>query len=140
MDVLYHAFLPGSSLVIVSYGWWFLGMSKMVTTVKSEDYVTFSRLRGIPKKRIFFSYIIRNCLLPQVTGLAIQIGSIFSGAMATEVIFGYPGIGTLLYRGVREGDYNLMLGITSFSIIGVATAVFLLDMLYPLIDPRIRHK
>ena len=83
------------------------------------------------------SYIMRNALAPQLTGLALSLGAIFNGAIITEFVFGYPGLGTLLVRAVNAGDYSLVLGITSVSIIAVAAAVFVIDLLYPLLDPRV---
>jgi peptide/nickel transport system permease protein len=139
-DVIYHASLPGLSLVIAGYGWWFISMRSIVVNIKSEDYVTFCKIVGLKGRRVLFKYVIRNCMLPQITALALSLGSIFTGAMATEVVFGYPGVGSLLYKAVLDGDYNLMTGIISYSILGVATAVLLLDLLYPLVDPRIRYK
>jgi peptide/nickel transport system permease protein len=81
---------------------------------------------------------MRNALVPQVTGLAMSIGSIFNGAIITEQVFGYPGIGSLLIAGVHAGDYSLVLGIGTVSIMAVATAVLLIDLVYPLLDPRAR--
>ena len=83
---------------------------------------------------------MRNAMLPQITGLALQLGSIFSGALILEVVFGYPGMGTLMFQAVMANDYSLIMGIAIFSIVGVATAVLILDLLYPLFDPRVRHQ
>jgi peptide/nickel transport system permease protein len=76
--------------------------------------------------------------VPQITGLAMSLGAIFNGAIITEQVFGYPGIGTLLVDAVHAGDYSLVLGITSVSIIAVSVAVLLIDLLYPLLDPRVK--
>ncbi len=84
-------------------------------------------------------YVIRNALLPQVTGLALSLGQIFSGALITEIVFGYPGLGMLLYRAIVNGDYNLIMGITVFSIVGITTAILIVDLIYPLLDPRVRY-
>ena len=84
-------------------------------------------------------YVTRNAILPQITGLALSFGQIFSGALITEIVFSYPGIGTLLYNAIINGDYNLIMGITIFSILAITTAILILDLLYPLFDPRIRH-
>lgn len=140
IDVLYHAVLPALSLIIVSYGGEFITMRALTINTKTEDYVQFAESLGIPKKRIVFRYIIRNCLLPRVTGLAISLGGIFTGALAMEVIFTYPGLGMLLYNAVLNGDYNLIMGICIYSILGIASAALLLDLLYPLVDPRIRYR
>jgi peptide/nickel transport system permease protein len=81
---------------------------------------------------------MRNAMLPQITGLALNLGMIFNGAMILEVIFTYPGIGLLAYQAILSTDYTLIMGITIFSIIGVATAALILDLIYPLFDPRVR--
>jgi peptide/nickel transport system permease protein len=83
---------------------------------------------------------MRNALLPQVTGLAISLGGIFNGAIITEQVFGYPGIGTLLVDAVHAGDYSLVLGIATISIIAVATSVLLVDLAYPWLDPRVKAR
>ena len=88
--------------------------------------------------RILASYVMRNALVPQVTGLAMSLGAIFNGAIITEQVFGYPGIGTLLIDAVHAGDYSLVLGITSVSIVAVSVGVLLIDLLYPLLDPRVK--
>ena len=137
-NVLYHSFLPAMSLILVGVGGWFLGMRSLVSNVVTEDYVIYAELGGVDRNRILSSYVMRNALMPQVTGLAIALGSIFNGAIITEEVFGYPGIGNLLIDGVQDGDYSLVLGVTSITIIAVSAAVFLIDMLYPLLDPRVQ--
>lgn len=135
---LKHAFLPGLSLVVLGYGWWFISMRNLVINTKTEDYVTFGEAQGLSQNVLLLKYIMRNSLLPQVTGLAVFLGGIFSGALVTEVVFEYPGIGYVLYLATTRGDFNLMLGVLIYSVVAVATATFILDILYPLIDPRIR--
>jgi peptide/nickel transport system permease protein len=103
----------------------------------TEDYVTYAELGGVDRRRILFSYVMRNALSPQLTGLALSLGAIFNGAIITEFVFGYPGMGTLLVRAVNAGDYSLVLGITSVSIIAVASAILVIDIIYPLLDPRV---
>jgi len=84
-------------------------------------------------------YVIRNALLPQITGLALSLGQIFSGALITEIVFSYPGLGGLLFNAITNGDYNLIMGITVFSILAIASGMLILDLLYPLFDPRVRY-
>jgi peptide/nickel transport system permease protein len=79
-------------------------------------------------------------MLPQVTGLALNLGMIFNGSMILEVLFTYPGLGQLAYQAILSTDYTLILGITVFSIIGIATAALIIDLLYPLFDPRVRFQ
>jgi peptide/nickel transport system permease protein len=139
-SLLEHSILPILSLVLVGLGGWFMGMRSLVSNVVTEDYVTYAELGGVNKRRILTSYVMRNALVPQVTGLAMSLGAIFNGAIITEQVFGYPGIGTLLVSAVHAGDYSLVLGITSVSIVAVSAAVLLLDLLYPLLDPRVRAR
>ena len=135
-----HSILPVLSLVLVGLGGWFMGMRSLVSNIVTEDYVIYAELGGVDRRRILRSYVMRNALVPQVTGLALSLGAIFNGAIITEQVFGYPGIGTLLVSAVHAGDYSLVLGITSVSIVAVSAAVLLIDLLYPLLDPRVRAR
>jgi peptide/nickel transport system permease protein len=138
LSILKHSILPALSLLLVGLGGWFLGMRSLVSNIVSEDYVVYAELAGVDRRRILTSYVMRNALLPQVTGLALSLGAIFNGAIITEQVFGYPGVGSLLVSGVYAGDYGLVLGVATVSIIGVSTAVLIIDLLYPLLDPRVR--
>ena len=135
-----HATLPAATLVLVGFGGWFVGMKSLTSNIISEDYVEYAETAGLKKNKILFSYIMRTALLPQLTGLAMSLGTVFSGALIMEVVFGYPGIGSLTIAAVFRNDYSMIMGITIYSIIGVATAVFLMDLLYPLFDPRVRYQ
>ncbi len=137
LSVARHSVLPLLSLVLVGLGGWFVGMRSLVSNIVTEDYVIYAELAGVDRQRILTSYIMRNAIAPQVTGLAISLGHVFSGALITERVFGYPGIGSLLVDGVNAGDYSLVLGVTTVSILGVSIAVFVIDLIYPLIDPRV---
>ena len=137
LSVARHSMLPLLSLVLVGLGGWFVGMRSLVSNIVTEDYVIYAELAGVDRQRILTSYIMRNAIAPQVTGLAISLGHVFSGALITERVFGYPGIGSLLVDGVNAGDYSLVLGVTTVSILGVSIAVFVIDLIYPLIDPRV---
>jgi peptide/nickel transport system permease protein len=138
-DVIWHSFLPALSLVVLGGAVNFQTMKLLVQNVNSESFVQYAKLGGVTESRIVSKYIIRNALLPQVTGLALSFGQLFGGALITEIVFGYPGIGSLLYRAVINGDYNLIMGITIFSIVGITTAILVLDLAYPLLDPRVRY-
>jgi peptide/nickel transport system permease protein len=138
LSVLRHSILPALSLILIGIGTWFMGMRALVSNIVTEDYVTYAEFAGVKRGRILRSYVMRNALAPQLTGLALSLGAIFNGAVITEQVFGYPGIGTLLIDGVHSGDYSLVLGVTTVSIVAVSTAVLLLDLLHPLIDPRVR--
>lgn len=136
----YHAALPMLTIVLLGFGGWFVGMKSLTSNVISEDFVVYAETAGIDEKKILGHYIGRNALLPQITGLAMSLGSVFSGALIMEVVFGYPGVGMLALQAVYRNDYSLMMGIAIYSIIGVATAVFIMDLLYPLFDPRVRYE
>ena len=140
LTVIKHSALPALSLVTLGMGGWFLGMKSLCSNIISEDYVVYAETTGLHENKILFNYVMRNALLPQITGLGLQLGSIFSGALIMEVVFGYPGMGTLTLQAVLGNDYSLIMGIAIFSIVGVATSVLILDLIYPLFDPRVRHQ
>lgn len=136
-SVLLHSILPALSLILIGLGSWFLGMRSLVSNIVTEDYVVYAEIAGLDSRRVLGSYVMRNALAPQVTGLAMSLGGIFNGAVITEKVFGYPGVGTLLVDAVYAGDYGLVLGVTTVSIIAVSVGVLVIDLLYPLIDPRV---
>jgi peptide/nickel transport system permease protein len=139
-NLLHHAFLPALSLVLIGTGGWFLGMRALVSNIVAEDYVVYAETAGVTGRKILSRYVIRNALLPQVTGLAMQLGLIFNGAIITEYVFSYPGVGYLYYKAIFMGDYSLTIGVALFSIVGVALTVLMIDLLYPLFDPRVRYQ
>jgi peptide/nickel transport system permease protein len=139
-DVLRHAVLPALSIVLVATGGWALSMRGMMVTTEGEDYVTFAEAKGLRSLTIFLRYCVRNALLPQATGLALALGQIVSGAVLVEVIFGYPGIGTVLFQAIRENDHFLIQGIVFTVIVALGLATLILDAIYPLLDPRISYR
>ncbi len=139
-DVLWHSMLPALSIILVSTGGWALGMRSLMIMTQGEDYVVFADAMGLRSRTIFGQYAIRNALLPQVTALALALGQIVSGAVLVEVIFGYPGIGTMLYQAIRGSDYYLVQGIVFIVIVAIGLATFILDIIYPLLDPRITYR
>jgi peptide/nickel transport system permease protein len=140
LDVLRHAILPATSIVLVAIGGWALGMRAMMVTTQGEDYTIFADAKGLRPFTIFLRYSVRNALLPQATALALVLGHIASGAVLVEVIFGYPGIGTVLYNAIRQSDYFLIQGIVFGVIVSLGFATFILDLIYPLLDPRITYR
>jgi peptide/nickel transport system permease protein len=138
VSVVRHSILPALSLILIGLGSWFLGMRSLVSNLVTEDYVTYAEVAGVARRRILGSYVMRNALVPQVTGLAMSLGGIFNGAVITEKVFGYPGVGSLLVDGVYAGDYGLVLGVTTASIMAVSLGVLIIDLLYPLLDPRVQ--
>src|SRR5438477_12311193 len=103
-----------------------------------EDYITMASAKGLPQRTMFFNYSLRHALLPQITGLAISLASIMSGAIIVEVVFAYPGVGYLLFRAISGNDYFVIQGVVLFVILSVGLALLLLDFSYPLLDPRIQ--
>jgi peptide/nickel transport system permease protein len=140
LDLVYHAILPALSILLAQMGGWALGMRAMMVTTQGEDYMVFADAKGLHERTLFFRYAVRNAILPQVTGLALVLGQLISGAVLVEVVFQYPGIGSLLFRAIRETDYFVVQGIVFFSIVTIGFATLLLDLLYPVLDPRISYE
>lgn len=139
-SVAYNSFLPAMSIVLVTFGWWLLSMRALSAGISEEEYVRYARIKGLGERQLLGSYVLRNALLPQVTFLALQLGLIFNGSIICEILFAYPGVGSLIYTAVIQADYNLLMGTVATSIVAVATATLLVDLIYPLIDPRIRYR
>ena len=139
-SLMLHALLPSLSFVITSVAGWIISMRSMIITILGEDYLLFAEAKGLKRSRIFMRYAFRNALLPQATGFAMSLGFIFSGSFVIENMFSYPGIGYLFGVAIGQLDYNTVQGILLISIFAVTTANLLMDLLYPLIDPRIRYQ
>lgn len=137
-SVIQHAILPAMSLVIVGFGTTFLGMRALVSNIVTEDYVTYAELAGVKRGRIVGFYVIRNAAVPQLTALAMTLGAVFSGTVITEEVFNYPGLGSLLVEAVNAGDSTTVLAVSTVSIVAVAVAIFIVDLLHPFLDPRVR--
>ena len=138
-DVVYHSILPALSIILASLGFWALGMRAMIVSIAGEDYMLYADAKGLKTNRIFLRYAMRNALLPQTTTLALSLGTILSGALLVEIVFNYAGMGAVLFRAVSGFDYFTIYGVVFFIILGVALATLLLDLVYPLLDPRIRY-
>lgn len=139
LDVVRHAILPALSLILASVGFWALGMRGMGVTVQGEDYVNFAEHKGLKQGRIFYWYYVRNAILPQVTALALAFGSIVSAGILVENLYGFPGIGSLLNAAILANDFFVIYGIGMITIVAVGVSMMLIDLLYPLLDPRIRY-
>jgi peptide/nickel transport system permease protein len=137
---IWHSALPAATLILIGFGGWFIGMKSLTSNIISEDYVVYAETAGLKERKILGNYIMRNGLLPQLTGLAMSLGTVFSGALIMEVVFGFPGLGMLTMGAVYRNDYSMIMGIAIYSIIGVAVAVFLMDLIYPLFDPRVHYQ
>jgi len=136
-SVIVHYQLPFWSIVLVSIGGQAIGMRSMSIYELNTDYVKYARFMGIKDSKIV-SYVFRNAMLPQVTGLALAIGTMVGGALIAEIVFSYPGLGTTLLSAIKGQDYPLISGVTMVITIMALVAVFLLDLLYGFIDPRIK--
>jgi peptide/nickel transport system permease protein len=140
LDMMRHQILPALALILGSVGGWVLSMRGMGITIQGEDYVNFAEHKGLTGGRIFRDYYLRNALLPQVTGFALALGTVVTSAIVIEGIFGLPGIGTTLNNAIRSNDFPVIYGIVLFITIAIAVLMTLLEFIYPLIDPRIRHE
>jgi peptide/nickel transport system permease protein len=127
-------------LVLVLFGWFggFVGMKAIALKMREEDFIVYAFLQGASTRSIRFM-IFRNSILPQFTTLVLGISRVFVGSLLVEYIFNYPGIGYILQSAIANADYNLMLGILFFATVATAVAALILDLVYPLIDPRIRY-
>jgi peptide/nickel transport system permease protein len=138
--IIYSSLLPALTLVLAGFGWNILSMKALAVATTEEPYVVFARLKGTSNWTRMFRYVFRNAMLPQVTALALSLGTIFNGALLTEILFAFPGMGLIMRTAASSGDYNVLYGAIAISIIAVATAGLVIDLIYPLLDPRIRHK
>ena len=137
-SILRFGFLPALSIVIGGFAFRFIMAKALSTTEIASDYVQYAELAAVPKRRIVLSYVIRNTMLPHVNDLALSLGAMFEGALIVEVMFGYPGVGSKLFTAISNADYNIIIGITLLSIVGIATGSLIVDLLYPVFDPRVR--
>lgn len=138
-SVIYHGFLPALSIVVVTFGFWALGMRGLMITVQGEDYTTLAKAKGLRPRYILYRYMIRNAILPQITAFALKIGLLIAGQVLVERIFAYNGMGKLLYDAILDQDFPVIQGVSYVIILMTALSVFIVDLIYPLIDPRIRH-
>ncbi|HEY6963482.1 MAG TPA: ABC transporter permease [Gaiellaceae bacterium] len=136
-DVAHHWVLPFLSLFLVSCGGWAIGMRNLIIYELESDYAHYLEALGAPQ-RLVRKYAFRNAMLPQVTGLALAIGAIIAGALVTEIVFSYPGLGYQIYRAITNEDYFVIQGIFLFIIVGVLLANFVVDIVYVVVDPRTR--
>ncbi len=135
--LLHHWFLPFMSLFLVAFGGWAIGMRNMIIYELESDYAHYLEALGAPQ-RLVRKYAFRNAVLPQITGLALSLGAVIAGALVTEIVFSYPGLGYQIYRAITNEDYFVIQGIFLFIIVGVLIANFLVDIVYVLVDPRTR--
>jgi peptide/nickel transport system permease protein len=138
MDRLRHAILP--TLTLMAY---FMPIFIRITRASvietlGEDYITTVRAVGLTENRIFLRHALRNALLPTVTMAGLTLGFVVTGAVLTETVFGWPGVGLLFWQAITNRDYPVLMGIFVFTSISVVLASFLTDLAYALLDPRVR--
>lgn len=139
-SVIHHGTLPALSVVLVSFGYWALGMRGMMITVEGEDYMHLARAKGLSPLYVLYRYMIRNAILPQVTAFAITLGTLVSGQVLVEYIFAYQGMGNVIFSALRNQDFPVIQGTSFILILMTALAVLIIDLIYPLIDPRISYE
>jgi peptide/nickel transport system permease protein len=137
LNVVQHAALPALSIVLASIATWGISMRSLIVSLHGEDFMLLAEAKGLRRRTIFLSYAIRNALLPQVTGFGLALGQIVSGALLVEAVFRYPGLGGLLLRAILTRDYLLEQGIVLIVVVSIALATLLLELAYPLLDPRL---
>lgn len=137
-SIVHHGVLPLSTIVITALGGWLLTMRNNMISVRADDYVAFAHAKGLPDREIKYRYAARNAILPSITGFSMSLGFVIGGSLLTEVVFSYPGLGYILYQAVTSLDYPLMQAIFLFISLGVLIANFFTDMIYALLDPRVR--
>jgi peptide/nickel transport system permease protein len=140
VSVLQHAVLPAATIVLSSVAGWLLGMRNMMVTVMDEDYVMVAQAKGLPRRRIMYSYAARNAILPSVAGFALSLSFVVSGALLVEIVFSYPGIGFVLYQAVSNEDFPLMQGVFLVITFAVLMANVVADLVYVFLDPRTRQE
>ncbi|GAA1670452.1 ABC transporter permease [Kribbella yunnanensis] len=138
-SLLKYGLLPGLSIVLIGTFGWILSTRMLMVPVLGEDYLVYAEAKGLKPWRILTRYALRNCYLPQVTAFGISLGFIFNGNVLVEQLFNYPGLGTTLVTAIQQLDFNTILGVTDIAIFSVLTAVLLLDLLLPLLDPRVKY-
>lgn len=139
-SVIVHGTLPALSIILVSFGYWALGMRGMMITVQGEDYVQLARAKGLKPLYILYRYMVRNAILPQVTAFAITLGTLVSGQVLVERVFNYQGMGFVIYTAILARDFSVIQGASFIIILMTATAVLIVDLLYPFIDPRVSQR
>lgn len=137
-SVVDHAILPAATIVLGSIAGWIIGMRNMMLTTMDEDYVLIAHAKGLPRHRVI-AYAARNAILPSVSSFSLAIGFVVSGALLTEVVFSYPGIGFILLQAISSEDYPLLQGIFLIITFTVLAANFLADFAYAFLDPRTRQ-
>jgi len=139
-SAIYHSLLPALTIVLTSIAGWMLQMRNVMITTIGEDYVIAAQAKGLPNRRVIYTYAARNALLPQLQGFGLALGFVVSGALVMEIVFSYPGIGLLLLNAVTSNDYPLMQAIFLVITFAVLLANLVVDMIIVVADPRARRR
>jgi peptide/nickel transport system permease protein len=137
-DAITHSILPALTILVTSVGGWILTMRNNAITVLAEDYVRMARAKGLSPWRVMWTYVGRNAILPNLTGFAMSLGFVVSGAILVEFVFNYPGVGWMFLQSVENQDYALMQGLFLMIIVAVLTAILAADAATAILDPRTR--
>ncbi len=138
VDVLWHLVLPVAVMVTITMGFYVLTMRASVLDELTQDYVILATAKGLKKRTVLYKHVLRNSMLPLVTFLAVNIGSIFSGSVLIEVVFSWYGLGTLIFQSVLARDYPVLQGAFFIIAVVVVFANFAADLLYAFLDPRVK--
>jgi peptide/nickel transport system permease protein len=139
-SAVYHSLLPALTIVITSLAGWMLQMRNVMITTIGEDYVVAAQAKGLPSRRVVFTYAARNALLPQLQGFGLALGFVVSGAIIMEIVFSYPGIGLLLLNAVSANDFPMMQAIFLVITFAVLLANLVVDLVLVFADPRVRAR
>lgn len=140
LSALQYGALPAATIVFSAFGGWMLGMRNMTVTTVGEDYVLLAQAKGLSSSRVRWRYAARNAMLPQFTGFAMALGGVVGGALLTEIVFSYPGIGYLLFSALQKRDYPVMQGVFLLVTLTVLLANLIADSVYAWLDPRVREE
>ena len=138
-DAVQHSILPGLTLAVTTLSGWVFGMRNNMINTLGEDYVTFAEANGLHQRTIALRYAARNALLPNVTAFGLSLGAVLGGSVLVEGVFSYPGLGHLLFEAVTNHDYPLMQALFLVLTVSMLTAIFVVDLLYARLDPRVRR-
>jgi len=140
LDIIHHSALPALAIVLQSVGFWALGMRGMMVSTVGEDYIALAEANGLRSRTIFLRYALRNAFLPQYTALGLSLAFVVTGQVIVEVVFAYPGVGTLLFQAIQASDYTVINGIVLMTIMTIGLVTMVMDFTYPLLDPRISQR
>mgnify|MGYP000999221031 CR=1 FL=1 len=140
LDVLRHLILPAATVVLVTFPYFFRVARTSVIQAMSDDYVVTFRAAGMKESRIFYKYVFRNAMLPTITAFGLTLAYVVAGVAVVEIVFAWPGTGSLMLNAIMQRDYPLLMGLYLVISISVAITMIVLDLVYALADPRIRYQ